>query len=89
MQKPTIALGLAVLLSSATPAVSQQSDAPPQGVTFYGQINRDVLSYDDGPTDNTYWFVDNSKSVSRIGATYDTPLNDGWRLHARGELALK
>ena len=89
MQKTITALGLTALLCSATPAVSQQSDAPPQGVTFYGQINRGVLSYDDGPTKNNYWFVDNSKSVSRIGATYDTPLSDGWRLHARGEISLK
>ena len=85
----TAFLGLALGLVFATSAVSQHNEAPPEGWSIYGQINRGVLAYDDGPTDNTYGFVDNSKSVSRIGATYDTPLDNDWRLHARGELALK
>ncbi|SMP33566.1 porin [Shimia sagamensis] len=89
MRTGNLFFGVAFAACAASVAVSQQKETPSQGFAVYGQINRGVLRYDDGPTDHTYWFVDNSKSVSRLGATFDTPLENGWRLHARGEIALK
>lgn len=58
------------------------------GTTFYGQINRGVLLFDDGVNQDVYPFVDNSKSTSRLGLRYDAPLSDGWRFQARGEIGL-
>lgn len=79
-----------LLTASSVPVVAQsQSTSPPTGFNIYGQINRGFLTFDDGVSEQSYWFVDNSKSVSRLGITYDQPLNDVWRLHARGEIALR
>ncbi|WP_270726327.1 porin [Shimia sp. Alg240-R146] len=79
-----------VLLGCATGSVAQEAGADGRGIfSIYGQINRGVLSYDDGLARDTYWFVDGSKSVSRIGATYDRDMRGGWRFRARGELALR
>ncbi len=85
----TICTGLTAAFLNVQTALSQPRPDEPEGLAIYGQINRGILNYDDGPSNNAYWFVDNSKSVSRIGATYQTPLNDDWRFHARGELALR
>jgi len=62
--------------------------AAPEGFDFYGQINRGILFFDDGADSDVYPFVDNSKSVSRLGLTYDTALNNGWHFQARGEVGL-
>ncbi|PRY20644.1 porin-like protein [Aliiruegeria haliotis] len=56
---------------------------------FYGQINRGSLQYDDGVATERYHFVDNSKSVSRIGATYSADLDNGWNIGSRVELAMR
>ncbi len=78
---------LAGLLAIFVQTGAQAEEA--NGFGFYGQINRGVLGFDDGEENNTYFFVDNSKSVSRIGATYDSDLSRGWQLNLRGELALR
>jgi hypothetical protein len=81
---------LLVLLGCATGSAAQEAGANGRGTfSIYGQINRGVLSYDDGIARDTYWFVDGSKSVSRIGATWDQDMRNGWRFRARGELALR
>ena len=63
-------------------------DAPKEGVGFYGQINRGFLWYDDGAQQELFAFVDNSKSVSRLGVTWDGPAGDEWQFQARGEIGL-
>lgn len=80
-------LPISLVIAGSCPALAQDNDQI--GFTIYGQINRAILSYDDGDGRETYPLVDNSKSVSRIGVTYDGAWIDGWRFHARGELALK
>lgn len=81
---------VAVLWGCANVVAAQDAPTDGRGVfNIYGQINRGVLSYDDGLARDTYWLVDNSKSVSRIGATYDVDLTGGWQFRGLGELALK
>lgn len=74
-------------LSAATIGCAEGLEASNQ-LNIYGQINRGILSFDDGQEQDIYPFVDNSKSVSRIGFTYDTPLQSGWDLRAIGEVGL-
>lgn len=93
MRKPSFRMRDLVVLclfaGTASLAMAQQQTEAPSGFSIYGQINRGILAYDDGALRDTHWLVDNSKSVSRLGATYDQPLNGGWRLRARGEVALR
>lgn len=56
--------------------------------TLYGQINRGFLYYDDGAETDWYPFVDGSKSVSRLGTTYDREMPRDWSFQARAEIAL-
>ena len=56
---------------------------------IYGQINRGFLSFDDGAVKENYALVDNSKSVSRAGATYTTKFGSGWTAEGRFEFALR
>lgn len=60
----------------------------PSRFNYYGQINRGILSFDDGQDQGTYSFVDNSKSVSRLGITFDANLPNDWSLQAIGEIGL-
>lgn len=81
---------VAVLWGCAAATVAQAQSAEGQdGFSFYGQINRGVLSYDDGLARDGYAFVDNSKSVSRVGVTWDGALDGGWHVRGRGEVALR
>ena len=46
-------------------------EAPNGGVlTFYGQINKGVLSYDDGIDTESYGLIDNANSSTRVGLKY-------------------
>lgn len=47
-------------------------------LTFYGQINKGFLTYDDGEASRTYDFIDNYNSNTRVGLTYGTALGEGW-----------
>lgn len=90
---PKIALCARILLvcsaSLAVPSLSlSEQNKERQGFDFYGQINRGFLYFDDGADSDVYPFVDSSKSVSRLGLTYDTPMNNGWHFQARGEVGL-
>jgi len=79
----------ALLVSALFFCLSSAKAEEAPATNIYGQINRGILGFDDGEVINNYYFVDNSKSVSRIGVTHDTPLRNGWKLHLRGELALR
>ena len=65
------------LLAFAT-AASAQDGLPPieytfpnQGtLTFYGQLNKGVLNYDDGIDTESYGLIDNDNSNTRVGLKY-------------------
>ena len=65
------------LLAFAT-AASAQDGLPPiehtfpnQGtLTFYGQLNKGILSYDDGIDTESYGLIDNDNSNTRVGLKY-------------------
>ena len=45
---------------------------------FYGQINKGVLSYDDGIDQETYGLIDNANSNTRVGLRYNQSFG-AWR----------
>jgi len=51
----------------------------PNGATlrFYGQINRGILTYDDGIDTETYYVIDNDNSGTRFGLRYNQSFG-GW-----------
>ena len=46
-------------------------------LTFYGQINKGILSYDDGRETKSYFLIDNDNSGTRAGISY-TQEFDAW-----------
>jgi len=44
---------------------------------FYGQINKGILSYDDGQETKSYFLIDNDNSNTRFGLSY-TQKFDAW-----------
>ncbi len=44
---------------------------------FYGQINKGVLTYDDGQETESYGLIDNANSSTRVGLTYGIDVG-GW-----------
>lgn len=67
---------LAALLLSGTAAAAQglppiEMETPIGGtLTFYGQLNAGILSYDDGVESQSYGLVDNDNSPTRVGISY-------------------
>lgn len=53
--------------------------------SFYGQINKGFLNYDDGEVTETYDLIDNSNSSTRFGFLYSRPLSEEWTLGSRLE----
>ncbi len=45
---------------------------------FYGQINKGILSYDDGQETESYGLIDNDNSNTRFGLTYTQDFGDRW-----------
>ncbi len=89
---PVLNLNQIWVLCGMVWAISQSAHAEEvnqeEQINVYGQINRAMLLFDDGAERDVYPFVDNSKSVSRLGVTYDAPLRNGWQFQARGEVGL-
>jgi hypothetical protein len=80
LDRPTIRGALATSLLQLLLATAAWSQGLPpiehefaNGSTlrFYGQINKGVLSYDDGIDQETYGLIDNSNSNTRVGLRYD------------------
>ena len=46
---------------------------------FYGQINKGVLSFDDGLRTETYGLIDNNNANTRVGLTYSADIGDTWK----------
>ncbi|WP_193222062.1 porin [Amylibacter sp. SFDW26] len=55
-------------------------------ITLYGQINKGLLSVNDGNDTTTFGIVDNDNSSSRIGVKSTTNLGAGWKLKGKVEL---
>lgn len=72
----------------ATSTSTFAQDEPQQSSSFYGQINRAILSYDDGVSGDVYSFVDGAKSPSHLGYTAESDLENGWHLTGRAEIGL-
>ena len=78
----TAALAMPALLALAGAATAQ--GLPPierefsNGSTllFYGQINKGVLSYDDGRDTESYALIDNDNSDTRFGLSYTLSIGD-------------
>lgn len=47
-------------------------------LTFYGQINKGVLQYDDGAETQSYGLIDNANSNTRVGLTLQQDWGGGW-----------
>lgn len=54
---------------------------------FYGQINKGVLSYDDGQVSESYGLIDNDNSNTRFGLTYTQDFGDRWNYFGTIEVA--
>ena len=54
---------------------------------FYGQINKGVLSYDDGQETESYGLIDNDNSNTRFGLTYTQDFGDRWKYLGTIEIA--
>ncbi|MEP2782296.1 MAG: porin [Pseudoruegeria sp.] len=82
------ALAMVMVGYFVCPAWSQDDPDIASGFQVYGQINRAIRHYDDGQEEFTDVFIDNSKSVSRVGVTYDHSLDNGWQFQSRAEIGL-
>lgn len=86
------AAGMALLSAFAALPAGAQGLAPLEWetsgggkFTVYGQINKGVLSYDDGQATNSYGLIDNNNSNTRAGLRWSQPL-DTWTLGTRIEI---
>lgn len=80
-----VACGVAMIM--AAPAQAEPKPLPKvelkfsndSVLRFYGQINKGVLSYDDGLVSESYGLIDNNNSNTRVGLTYTAKLGDSWK----------
>jgi len=79
--------GLLALIGAATVcAAAKAQDLPKVETTFanggtlrfYGQLNKGVLTYDDGLLSESYGLIDNDNSNTRFGLTYSQGFGDEW-----------
>lgn len=83
----------AAALAAAAPAARAEvkpivwTFTPKSKLTFYGQVDLGILSYDDGRDTDVYAPVDNSNSTSRLGYWIQSDLNGGWTF--RGNLEVE
>lgn len=79
----TLRVALAACLGTL-PAVAVGQGLPPierefpngSTATFYGQINKGILQYDDGEESETYGLIDNNNSGTRFGLAYTRDFGD-------------
>lgn len=90
LHRPVPSLLLLCCLSGGAAA----QGLPPIETTFangsslrlYGQINKGVLSYDDGAKTESYGLVDNDNASTRAGLRFNQDFGDGWNFGTRIEL---
>lgn len=78
-----IALGSGAAAQGLPPLKVEFPDG--SSAQFYGQINKGVLSYDDGRKTNSYGLVDNKNSSTRAGLRYSRSLGSDWTFGTRLE----
>jgi hypothetical protein len=81
-----VLLGCTALYAQDLPKIERTFD---NGGTlrFYGQINKGVLTYDDGQESESYGLIDNDNSNTRFGLTYKQDFGDGWNYLGTVEVA--
>lgn len=91
-------MSLAAATLAATSAAADET-GPPVAITplewgsedttsilVYGQIDKGVLSFDDGENSTSYGLTDNANSSTRAGVTSRTRLSDEWELFSNIEI---
>ncbi|WP_424931146.1 porin [Amaricoccus macauensis] len=54
-------------------------------IQLYGQINKGILTFDDGDESTSYGLVDNDNSSTRLGITSTTNFDSGWEMFSNIE----
>ncbi len=73
----TLLLGSSALHAQDLPKI-EKTFATGGTLRFYGQINKGVLSYDDGLESESYGLIDNDNSNTRFGLTYTQDFAETW-----------
>ncbi len=79
-------LGSSALLAQDLPKI-EKTFGNGGTLRFYGQINKGVLSYDDGQETESYGLIDNDNSNTRFGLTYTQKFGDEWTYLGTIEIA--
>ena len=92
------AMSLAAATLAATSAAADETGPPvaiaplewgsedTTSILVYGQIDKGVLSFDDGENSTSYGLTDNANSSTRAGVTSRTRLSDEWELFSNIEI---
>ena len=70
-------LGSTALLAQDLPKV-EKTFGNGGTLRFYGQINKGILTYDDGQESESYGLIDNDNSNTRFGLTYTQDFAETW-----------
>ncbi len=76
LSTPTLLAFAGGVLAQGLPPI-QREFSNGSVLTFYGQINKGILSYDDGRETKSYFLIDNDNSGTRAGISY-TQEFDAW-----------
>ena len=79
-------LGSTALMAQDLPKI-ETTFANGGTLRFYGQINKGILTYDDGQESETYGLIDNDNSNTRFGLTYTQDFGDRWNYLGTIEIA--
>jgi hypothetical protein len=70
-------LGASALYAQDLPKI-EKTFASGGTLRFYGQVNKGVLTFDDGQETESYGLIDNDNSNTRFGLTYTQDFGDRW-----------
>lgn len=70
-------LGSSALLAQDLPKI-EKTFGNGGTLRFYGQINKGILTYDDGQETESYGLIDNDNSNTRFGLTYTQSFAETW-----------
>ena len=79
-------LGSTALLAQDLPKVEKTFENGGK-LRFYGQINKGILTYDDGQETESYGLIDNDNSNTRFGLTYTQDFAETWTYLGTLEIA--
>jgi len=94
MVKYKVSLASALALAATWSSLAGAQGLPPIRTEFAdgsslrltGQVNKGVLSYDDGRETNSFGLVDNDNSSTRLSLRYNRPLSADWGFGTRLEI---